>query len=223
VNPIEQIATTAHENGSLLHVDAVQALGRLPIDLTTLPVDLMTVSAHKIYGPKGVGALVLRSKVPFVAPVTGGHQERGRRAGTENVAGIVGFGAALGLVDVERGRLRVGALRERLEQGLASIPGVTIVGDGAPRLWNTVNACFEGLPGEALLMGLDLEGVCASAGSACTSGSLEPSHVLLAMGLPARLARGAVRFSLGRGNTEAEIDRTLGIVTRLAASLRAVR
>lgn len=222
VHPIERLGLLCRDRGVTLHVDAVQAYGRLPIDVSRQPVDLLSVSAHKIHGPKGAGALWARSGIRLSATVTGGHQERGRRGGTENVAAIAGFGVAATLAAerMEREMPRLASLRERLEQALARIEGIRLLGSTQPRLPNTVAALFADVEGEALLMGLDLEGVCVSSGSACTSGSLEPSHVLRAMGVEDRWARGAVRFSLGRGNTAEEIDRTAALVAQLVPRLR---
>lgn len=222
VHPIERLGLLCRDRGVTLHVDAVQAFGRLPIDVSRQPVDLLSVSAHKIHGPKGAGALWARSGIRLLATVTGGHQERGRRGGTENVAAIAGFGVAATLAAerMEGEMARLTALRARLEQALARIEGTRLLGSTRPRLPNTVAALFADVEGEALLMGLDLEGVCVSSGSACTSGSLEPSHVLRAMGVEDRWARGAVRFSLGRGNTAEEIDRTAALVAQLVPRLR---
>lgn len=230
INPIGRISALCHQRGVPLHVDAVQAAGKLPIDLTSLGAALVSVSAHKLYGPKGAGALVVRKGAPTWSVQTGGHQERGRRGGTENVAAIVGFGAAMELATARRvaDEAHVAGLQERLRAHVErGVPDVRVAGAGAPRLGNTLNVCFGGVESEALLMGLDLAGICASGGSACTAGSLEPSHVILAMGFARHHARGAVRFSLGRGNTEAEID-VVGallpdLVARLRGGARAVR
>jgi len=221
--PIERVGTLCRERGVLFHVDAVQTAGKIAIDLSRLPVDLLSVSAHKVYGPKGVGALLVRKDTPFHTVQTGGHQERGRRGGTENVAGIVGFGAALKLARQlqSTGPQQLNALVEHFEQGLiARIPDVRIAGASSPRVAGTTNALFQNVEGEALLMALDLAGICASSGSACTSGSLEPSHVVKAMGFSNDWARGAVRFSFGRGNTIAEIDQTLDVLARVVPRLR---
>lgn len=222
VHPIERLGLLCRQRGVTLHVDAVQAYGRLPIDVSRDPVDLLSLSAHKLHGPKGAGALWVRSGTRVSAAITGGHQERGRRGGTENVAAVAGFGVAATLASqrLEEDAACIRALRDRLEQALLPIEGTRIVGRTQPRLPNTVTALFADVEGEALLMGLDLEGVCVSSGSACTSGSLEPSHVLRAMGVEERWARGAVRFSLGRGNTAEEIDRTAALVAQLVPRLR---
>ncbi len=215
--PIREIAALCREQGVPLHVDAVQAAGRMPLDL---PFDLLSLSAHKISGPKGAGLLAARTKV---APVQGGgHQERGRRAGTENVAGIVGMGAALERAVAQQPALepRLRALRDRLEGAAREIPGARVAGAQAPRLCNTLNVAFEDCDGETLLAALDLEGIAVSTGSACSSGSLEPSPVLLAMGYPPALARGAIRFSLWSGNTDEEIERVCEVLPRVVARAR---
>lgn len=222
VQPVEAIAERCSAAGVPLHVDAVQAVGRLPIALDRLPIALLSMSAHKFHGPKGVGALFVRTGTPIGATTTGGHQERGLRPGTENVAGIIGLAEALDLAERRRSEdaPRVAALRKRLEDGLrTALPEAVIVGNDSERVPNTTCACFPGYESEALLMGLDLAGITASAGSACSSGSIEPSHVLLAQGIEPRLARGAVRFSLGRDNTETEIDTVISRVSTLLDSL----
>lgn len=222
VFPVERIGALCRERGVPFHVDAVQAAGRVPIDLASLPIDLLTLSSHKLEGPTGIGALFVRRGTPFASTLTGGHQERGRRAGTENVAAIVGFGVALRLAlsELNVAQPRQERLRGRLQARLLeSVAGAEAIGADSPRLGNTLSIGFPGVEAEALLMGLDLAGVCASAGSACTSGSLEISHVLRAMGVADRLARGAVRFSLGRGTTEAEIDHVAEVVPKLVRAL----
>ena len=208
VQPVAEVSRLARGRGALVHCDAVQAAGKVPIDVRALDVDLLTLSAHKLYGPKGVGCLYVRRGTPLAALVRGGGQERNRRAGTENVAGIVGFGAAAALA---RERLaaeaaRVAALRDRLEQRLLAIPGARRNGEG-PRLPNTANVSFEGAEAEGLLMALDLAGVAVSTGAACAAGGVEPSHVLRAMGLPPERVQSSLRLSLGRGTTEAQVDR----------------
>jgi len=224
LQPVAQIASAARARGVLVHSDAVQALGKLPVRVDELGVDLLSVSAHKIHGPKGCGALYVRRGVADrLAPlVLGGAHERGRRAGTENVAGLVGFGAAceLAAAGLTEDPPRLAALRDRLERGvLARWPSARVNGHPTERLPNTSSVCFPGLDGEALLMGLDLSGIAVSTGSACSSGTLEPSHVLAAMGIEERLARGAVRFSLGRGNIAEEVDATLDALDRVLAQL----
>ncbi|MEW5774727.1 MAG: cysteine desulfurase NifS [Thermodesulfobacteriota bacterium] len=222
VFPLPEIADICKERGVLLHTDAVQAAGKLPIDLARLPVDMLTLSGHKLHGPKGVGALFVRKGTPFRPFLLGGHQERGRRAGTENTAGLVGLGAACekAAAHMDGERTRVAALRDRLQAGLAaSIPENMVNGGESPRLPNTLSIAFKYVEGEAILLMLDRFGICASSGSACTSGSLEPSHVLRAMGVPFTFAHGSVRFSLSRFTTDADIDLVLkelpGIIARL--------
>ena len=222
--PLERIAEIVKSRGILLHTDAVQTVGKLSIDLQKLAVDFLALSAHKVHGPKGMGALYVRRGVPFRPFMLGGHQEKGRRAGTENVAGIVALGkamemAATGIVEENT---RVRALRDRLEQGImAAVPDVRRNGDPENRLPNTTSLAFKYIEGESILLMLDQYGICASSGSACTSGSLEPSHVLRAMGVPFTFAHGSIRFSLSRYTTDEEIDLVLrelpGIVSRLRA------
>ena len=226
LQPVAEIAGAARARGVLVHSDAVQALGKVPVRVDELGVDLLSISAHKIHGPKGCGALYVRRGVADrLAPlVLGGAHERGRRAGTENVAGLVGFGAAceLAAAGLTRDPPRLAALRDRLERGLlARWPSARVNGHPVERLPNTSSVCLPGVDGEALLMSLDLSGVAVSTGSACSSGTLEPSHVLAAMGIDERLARGAVRFSLGRGNTEEEVDAALDALDRVLAQLTA--
>ncbi len=203
--------------------DAVQAPGQLPLAVEELGVDLLAISAHKFYGPKGVGALYVRAGTPVAPIIHGGGQEHGRRSGTENVAGVTGLAVGLELAEAERPAFaqRVGGLRDRLQAALlARIPDLTVNGDGAPRLPNNLSVSFEGLDAEPLLIGLDLEGVAASAGSACAAGSVEASHVIAALGLPERRWRGTVRLSLGRLTTQAEVDRASGLLERLVAAQR---
>jgi cysteine desulfurase len=221
--PLEQIGELVKEAGALWHVDAVQMVGKAPIDLRSLPVDLLTLSAHKIHGPKGVGALYLRRGVRFQPFLLGGHQERGRRAGTENVAGVVGLGQAASEAReaLQTGAIAaVGVLRDRLEVGLqALISDCVVNGVGTSRLANTSNIGFKYIEGESILFSLDSFGICASSGSACTSGSLEASHVLRAMAVPYTTLHGSIRFSLSRFTTAEEVDRVLelmpGVVQRL--------
>lgn len=223
VQPIREIADVVHARGALLHTDAVQTFGQCPVRCADLGADLLSLSAHKIYGPKGVGALYVRRGVPIEALLHGGGQERQRRAGTENVAGIVGFGEAVRCLLPERDRLaaRLTALRDRLIAELrAHLSGIVLNGHPTERLPNNVNVSLPGLDAESLLLGLDMAGVAASAGSACTSGSIEPSHVLQAMGLPEDRVRSAVRFTLGRQTTEDEICRTAAVLAQIAARQR---
>ncbi|HET6947039.1 MAG TPA: cysteine desulfurase NifS [bacterium] len=222
VEPVAAIGRVARERGVLMHSDAAQTLGIVPIDVDDLCVDLLSMSAHKRYGPKGVGALYIRKGAVVTRIQHGGSHERNRRAGTENVPGIVGFGEAvriaLPLLAEEAARLR--ALRDRLSAGLARIEGARLNGHREERLPGTVSVSFEGADSESLLMALDFRGIAASSGSACTSGSLEPSHVLRAIGLPAEVAKGTVRFSLGRATTEAEVDYLLAAVPEIVAQVR---
>lgn len=207
--PIEGIADICAEKNVPLHVDAVQAAGKIPIDMKKTPVAYLAVSGHKLHAPKGVGAVYVRKGTPFVPWLIGGHQERGRRGGTENVASIVGFGIACELAgsNMEKEAAHVSGLRNRLENGiLERIPKAFVNGDTRGRLPNTTNISFEGVEGEAILLMLNEYGICASSGSACTSGSLDPSHVMIAMGVPFTRAHGSIRFSLSRYNAEDEID-----------------
>jgi len=209
IYPVEEIAEIAKRHGALFHTDAVQSVGKIPIDLSYSNIDLLSLSGHKIHAPKGVGALYVRRGVRFRPFIIGGHQERGRRAGTENVPGIVALGKAAEIAarDMEIETTQVAALRDRLEKGLrAAVPVTRVNGDVENRLPNTTNISFEYIEGESILLLLDRFGVCASSGSACTTGSLEPSHVLRAMGVPYTAAHGAVRFSLSKYNTAEEVD-----------------
>ena len=223
--PIRELAELAHRSGALFHTDAVQAVGKVPMDLASEEIDFLSLSGHKLHAPKGVGALYVRRGVRFRPFVAGGHQESGRRAGTENVASIVGLGKAaeLARANIERENTHVRALRDKLEKGiLDTIPQVRINGDPEHRLPNTTNISFEFIEGESILMLLDMFGICASSGSACTTGSLEPSHVLRAMGIPYTAAHGAIRFSLSRYNTEAEVDFVLEKLPPIIARLREI-
>ena len=219
---IPEIARMARARGVVFHTDAVQAPGYLPLDVTALGVDLLSISGHKFYGPKGVGVLYVREGIPLQPIVLGGAQEFSRRAGTENVAGIVGLSRALDLVTNERGLAdRVGALRDRLENGIIErIADVRVNGRGVPRLPNNCNVSFAGVESEQLLVRLDLDGIAASGGSACASGASESSHVLAALGLAPEWLQGPVRFSLGRSTTAAEIDRVLELLPAAVAELR---
>ena len=223
VQPVEALARLAHERRALFHTDAVQSAGKIPIDVKALGVDLLTISAHKFYGPKGVGAVWLRRGLRLQSPMTGGKQERGRRAGTENVAGIVGMGVAAAQVRVKMAEegARLAALRDRLEQGvLASVTGTTINGALTPRVPNTTNISFDRTEAESLLIALDLEGIAVSTGSACSSGTLEPSHVLKAMGFPAHRTQNSIRFSLGAANTDVDVDRVVAVLPGVVEKLR---
>ncbi len=226
LSPVEEIAAIVHERGALFHTDAVQAAGKVPVDLANLPIDLLSITAHKLYGPKGAGALYLRRGKMFRPQTIGGDQEQSRRAGTENVPGIVGLGKAaeLALARMREDVERIRALRDRLQRELcARVPGTIVNGGAAPRLDNTLNLCFEGIEGEAILQVLDEKGICVSSGSACASHSVEPSHVLVAMGVPENLARGALRISLGRWNSEEDIDSILEILPKAVERLRGMR
>ncbi len=220
--PIERIAESCAERGIPLHVDAVQIVGKMRIDLKKVPVTYLALSGHKLHAPKGVGALYIRRGAPFTPFIVGGHQEKGRRGGTENVASIVGLGKAceLAQANMDKERKTVSALRDKLEKGIiGSIPRAVIHGDVNHRLPNTSNIGFESVEGEAILLLMNEHGICASSGSACTSSSLDPSHVMKAMGVPFSRAHGSIRFSLSRYNTEADIDLVLkhlpGIIQRL--------
>ncbi|MES0874383.1 cysteine desulfurase family protein [Sinimarinibacterium thermocellulolyticum] len=221
VQDLARAAALVHEAGAWLHVDAVQAAGRIAVDFRALGADLMSLSSHKLYGPKGIGALVRRAEVDLVPLHHGGPQEKGLRGGTENVAAIVGFGVAAELArqELERRTRHTLALRERLEAGLATLPGVRVFAAGVERLPNTVQFALPGFDGEALLMQLDRKGFAVSSGSACASGKHEPSHVLLAMGVEPEIARGAIRVSLGVDNTAEQIDAFVETLRALHASL----
>jgi cysteine desulfurase len=214
LHPVDAIAAGCRERSVPFLVDAVQAAGKVPVDLARVPVSLLTLSAHKIHGPKGAGALVVRRGAPWLPWPAPSSHEGGRRAGTENVPGIVGFGAAAEeALRLLPGEDRVGALRDRLEERiLAAVPGARRSTGGAPRIPNTSNLLFPGAEGESLVLRLDAAGVAVSTGSACTTGSTEPSPVLLAMGIPRKVARGALRFSLSRFTTEEEVDRAAAAV-----------
>lgn len=223
--PVREVAALCRSRGVLCHTDAVQAAGKVPIDVHALGVDFLSLSAHKLYAPKGIAALYVRRGTRFEALLGGGHQEHGRRGGTENVPYIVGFGRAaeLALAHLKEVRGRIGALRDRLEQSiLTTIPNVTRNGAVQPRLPNTANLAFAGVEAEALLLRLDQLGICASSGSACTAGSPEPSHVLVAMNVPLPHARASLRLSLGRDNTDEDVDVLLRTLPSLVAELRTV-
>lgn len=225
VQPVEEIAALARSRGVLFHTDAVQTVGKLPRRPGELGADLVTFSAHKIRGPKGVGALCVREGTPLEPVVTGGAQERGLRAGTENVAGIVGLAEAVALaLEGSAGEEdRLGALRDRLEREVvAGLRGVRVNGAGAPRVPNTSSLSFGGVDGESVVLGLDLLGICVSTGSACTTGDPEPSHVLLAMGVPPRLAQGTVRISLGQETTEEDVQAAARALVETVERLRRI-
>ena len=220
--PIAEIGAVCRERGVLFHTDAVQAAGHLPIDVREQSIDLLSLSGHKFHGPKGVGALYARQGIPLTSLIEGGAQERGKRAGTENIPAIVGMAAALreACAHLDENAVKVSALRDRLIAGLAEIPHSALNGDPVDRLPGNVSFCFEGIEGESLLLLLDAAGICASSGSACTSGSLDPSHVLLAIGRPHEVAHGSLRLSLCEWNTDEEVDRILAEVPRVVAYLR---
>ena len=225
IQPVAELAVIAHAQGALFHTDAVQSAGKIPVDVRRLGVDLLSMSAHKFYGPKGSGALWARRGVRLSPFLNGGKQERNRRAGTENVPGIIGMGAA-----AERARAkmpdegsRLGLLRDRLENGiLSSVPNTEVNGSRESRVPNTTNISFERIEAESLLIALDLEGIAVSTGSACSSGTLEPSHVLKAMNLSSHRAQNSIRFSLGASNTEEQIDHVIAVLPRIVTKLRSL-
>lgn len=222
IMPIAEIGRVCRERGVIFHTDAVQAAGHLPIDVAAQSIDMLSLSAHKFHGPKGVGALYVRRGIPVATLIEGGAQERGKRAGTENLAGIAGMTAALteATASIPENTARVTALRDRLIEGLTKIPHSILNGDPTNRLPGNVNICFEGIEGESLLLLLDEYGICASSGSACTSGSLDPSHVLLAIGRPHEIAHGSLRLSLCEENTDEEIDFMLEKIPEVVERLR---
>ncbi len=224
IQPIAEIGRVCRERGVLFHTDAVQAAGHLPIDVRAQNIDLLSLSAHKFHGPKGVGALYARRGIALTNLIEGGAQERGRRAGTENTAGIAGMAAALDEAarNMERDSAKMTALRDRLIAGLSRIPHSALNGDAERRLPGNVSFCFEGIEGESLLLLLDDKGVCASSGSACTSGSLDPSHVLLAIGRPHEVAHGSLRLTLSGETSVEDIDYTIKAVTEVVAYLRSI-
>ena len=225
IEPVEEIGKIAREAGVYFHTDAVQTLGHIPVNVDELKVDLLAISAHKLYGPKGIGALYVRKGTKLVSLMHGGEQEKRRRAGTENVPAIVGLGKAVELAGQEMGKEaeRLAYLRDKLIKGLVEkIDHIRLNGHPTRRLPNNVNVSVEFVEGESMLLNLDLEEVCASTGSACSSASLEPSHVLLALGLPPEQAHGSLRFTLGRENTEADVERVLEVLPGIVARLRAM-
>ena len=224
LQPVDEIGAVCRSRGVAFHSDAVQTVGALEIDVRAMPVDLLSVNAHKFYGPKGVGALYVRKGTRIATVQTGGGQEKGRRTGTENVAGIVGLGAAMRIAVARRAveSARQATLRDRLIAGVkARIPDAMVTGHPAERLPNNASFCFSGTQGEALVVSLDLEGFSVSSGSACTSGDTEPSHVLLALGLPREVAQGSLRVTLGRDTTEHDVDAFLAALPPIVARLRA--
>jgi cysteine desulfurase len=225
VQPIADLAAIAHEHGALFHTDAVQSVAKIPVNVGALGVDLLALSAHKFNGPKGAGALWIRRGTRLVSTMTGGKHERNRRGGTENVPGIAGMGVAarLAAAKLPAGAAALAALRDRLEQGiLESINGTTLNGAPAPRVPNTTNISFDGVEAESLLIALDLEGFAVSTGSACSSGTLEPSHVLRAMNLPSHRTQNSIRFSLGAGNTAEQVDSLIAKLPTVVGKLRSL-
>ena len=225
VQPIKELAQIARTHGAVFHTDAVQSLGKIPVDVKALGIDLLSLSAHKFYGPKGAGALWIRRGTRVTSIMTGGKHERNRRAGTENVPAIAGLGTAAQLAGAKLGpeHARLASLRNRLEEAvLERVPGTAINGAREPRVPNTTNISFENIEAESLLIALDLEGVAVSTGSACSSGTLEPSHVLRAMGLPTHRTQNSIRISLGGGNTNAEVDYFLEKLPKVVEKLRTV-
>ena len=224
VLPIPEIGAVCREKGVLFHTDAVQAAGHLHIDVKAQNIDMLSLSAHKFHGPKGVGVLYARQGIPLTNIIEGGAQERGKRAGTENIPGIVSMAAALqeACAHIDENAAKVSALRDKLMAGLSQIPHSALNGDPVHRLPGNVNFCFEGIEGESLLLLLDAKGICASSGSACTSGSLDPSHVLLAIGRPHEVAHGSLRLSLCEWNTQEEVDYMLQVIPEVVAYLRSM-
>ena len=222
IQPIEEIGEICRRRGVLFHTDAVQATGHLPIDVKKENIDMLSMSAHKFHGPKGIGALYCRRGVFLQPLIEGGAQERGKRAGTENIPGIVGMVAALkeANANIDANAEKVSALRDRLIEGLEKIPHSALNGDRTKRLPGNVSFCFEGIEGESLLLLLDAKGICASSGSACTSGSLDPSHVLLAIGRPHEVAHGSLRLTLSEENTQEEVDYIIEETTKVVKYLR---
>lgn len=225
IMPIQEIGAVCKEKGVLFHTDAVQAVGHIPVDVQAMHIDMLSLSAHKFHGPKGVGALYCRKGIRLPSYIMGGAQEKGRRAGTENVAGIVGLGAAIQLAteQLKENRAKMTALRDRLMAGIQErIPEVKLNGHPTKRLPNNVNFSFKYIEGESILLMLDMNGIAASSGSACTSGSLDPSHVLLALGLPHEIAHGSVRLTLGDETTAEDIDYTIDVLEKTVTRLRAM-
>ncbi len=222
IQPVAEIGKICCEKGVIFHTDAVQAVGHLKIDVEEMNIDMLSLSAHKFHGPKGVGALYCRRGVPVYPLIEGGSQERNRRAGTENVAGIVGLGTALELAikEMPEANKRMTKLRDKLISELSKIPHSALNGDRKNRLANNFSICFEGIEGESLLLSLDEHGICASSGSACTSGSLDPSHVLLAIGRPHEVAHGSLRLTLSKFTTEKEVDEVIKVVPKIVEYYR---
>ena len=222
IQPIAEIGKLCHEKGVLFHTDAVQAVGQVHINVKEQNIDMLSLSGHKIHAPKGIGALYIRKGIRFKNLIDGGAQERGRRAGTENTASIVGLGVAIenAVKNIDERAQRLTAMRNRLIDGALKIERSRLNGDREKRLPGNINMCFEGVEGESLLLWMDLKGICCSSGSACTSGSLDPSHVLLAIGLPHEIAHGSLRLSLGDYNTEEDVDYILQQLPEIISYLR---
>ena len=224
IQPVKEIGAVCRKKGVLFHTDAVQAAGHLHIDVEDMNIDMLSLSGHKFHGPKGVGVLYAKKGIPLANIIEGGAQEKGKRAGTENLPAIIGMAAALeeACANMAENSRKVQKLRDKLIDGLSAIPHSVLNGDRESRLPNNVNFCFEGIEGEALLLLLDAKGICASSGSACTSGSLDPSHVLLAIGRPHEIAHGSLRLSLCEENTEEEAEYIINAVTQVVAYLRSI-
>lgn len=224
IQPIPELAAICKKHGVLFHTDAVQAVGNVHINVKEQGIDMLSLSGHKLHGPKGIGVLYVRKGIQIPNLIEGGAQERGRRAGTENVAGVVGLSVAIkeATATIDERAKRISAMRDRLIDSLLKIDRSHINGDRVHRLPGNVNMCFEGIEGESLLLMLDLQGVCASSGSACTSGSLDPSHVLLAIGLPHEIAHGSLRLSFSEQNTEEDIDYIIDIIPKIVERLRSM-
>jgi cysteine desulfurase len=224
IQPIRELAAIAHAGGALIHTDAVQSLGNIPVDVQELQVDFLSASAHKLYGPKGLGLLYVKKGTKIASIAYGGAQEHSLRPGTENVAGIIGFARALELAVAEQPDtyLRLTGLRDRLIEGLTALPDVRLNGHPEQRLPGNVNVSIERVEGESLILSLDMAGIAVSSGSACTSGSLEPSHVLMAMGLDHQSAHGSLRFTLGKSTSEEDIDYVLEVIPAIIQRLRAM-
>ncbi len=224
IQPIEEIGRICREKGVMFHTDAVQAVGHIPVSVKKAQADFLALSAHKFHGPKGIGVLYARKGIPLTNLIEGGAQEKGKRAGTENIPAIIGMAAALkeACDHLDENAAKMRAMRDRLIEGLSVIPHSTVNGDHVKRLPGNVNMCFEGIEGESLLLLLDDKGICASSGSACTSGSLDPSHVLLAIGLPHEVAHGSLRLSLSEENTMEEMEYIIKAVPEVVSYLRAI-
>lgn len=222
IQPIRELGAICRKKGVVFHTDAVQAVGHIPVNVQEDNIDMLSLSAHKFHGPRGVGVLYVKKTIPVRNLIEGGAQERGKRAGTENLPAIVGMAAALGdaIENMEENNRKTAALRDKLIRGLTQIPHSCVNGDLEHHVAGTANFCFEGIEGESLLLLLDQKGICASSGSACTSGSLEPSHVLLSLGIPVEIAHGSLRLSIGPENTEEEIDHILAAVPQVVERLR---